>query len=387
MVEITSVREESPKLSAKERLCLIKTINALPPTQFDELVFALNPPKGVISPNNSPQGQRSKELLDWLEGSSGPGLTAADEVLQVLIPHVTKTAPQPLAFVISGKISPSTATELQAFVELLRKKTGDNSIDIAFFEEGSIKVILNGLPEGLAQLQEMVESGEIEQLGVFPVTAVTAVDSNSQDARKARLIQVLRLRGQLLTLKAADSIRDLARYFDLARRLAHYIAHYLDMNGNDRSHIISLTKLLANYIDRAIQLDYIPVLSTQQSAHLSQQSLVMDLAEGNLSAGFYHTITNDLDRFRNNILYMARDISSYASNLDMEKADLRGANLTDINLTGFDLTGADLTYTDVTRTIFGGNPGLTEADKRDLQRRGAIIQDPPSSDVPVMAHR
>ena len=199
MVETTSLREERPKLSARDRLCLIQTINALPPTQFDELVFALNPPKGVVASSTAAQGTRSKDLLDWLEGSSGPGLAAADEVLQVLIPKATKTAPQPVAFVMSGKVSSSTASELQAFVELLRKKTGDNSIDIAFFQESSIKVILNGSPEGLTKLQEMFEAGELEQLDIPPVEAVAPVDTNTQEARKARFVQVLRLRGQSLS--------------------------------------------------------------------------------------------------------------------------------------------------------------------------------------------
>jgi uncharacterized protein YjbI with pentapeptide repeats len=251
--------------------------------------------KGVIAPNTAAQGTRSKDLLDWVEGSSGPGLAAADEVLQDLIPQATKTAPQPLAFVISGKISPSTAAELQAFVELLRKKTGDNSINIAFFQEGSIKLILNGSPEGLAKLQELFEAGELEKLDMPSVEAVTPVDSDSPDARKARLIQALGLRDQ----SSVNLYRFLAR-----------------------------------------------------------------------------TIASDLSRAS------ARDLD-----IDLSKADLSGANLRDIDLTGVDLTGADLAHANVTRTIFGDRSGFTEADKRDLQRRGAIFLDPPSSDVPALVLR
>ena len=46
-----------------------------------------------------------------------------------------------------------------------------------------------------------------------------------------------------------------------------------------------------------------------------------------------------------------------------------------------------LTEADVTGTLFGNNPGLTEADKRDLQQRGAIFVVPPSSDVPSLVLR
>ena len=68
--------------------------------------------------------------------------------------------------------------------------------------------------------------------------------------------------------------------------------------------------------------------------------------------------------------------------LDLRNTDLSGANLRDLGLRGIDLEGTDLTDADVTGTLFGDNPGLTEADKRDLERRGAVFQEPPNSDVP-----
>lgn len=343
MVETNSVREEKPKLSAKDRLCLIQTINALPLTQFDELVFALDPPKGVVASSTAPQGTRSKDLLDWLEGSTGPGLAAADEVLQVLIPKATWTAPQPVAFVISGKISSSTAAELQAFVELLRKKTGDHSIDIAFFQEGSIEVILNGSPEGLAKLQEMFEAGELGQLATPPVEALASVDINTQEARKARLIQTLRLRWQFSdTPNVTDRI----------------------INSP-----ITLVILVIIIIAIAIFIGIIVILLTMAIAPFLKYALARTRTRARARARA---------RARNSIL---------DSDLDLSGADLGGANLRDVNLRKVDLTGANLAYADVTDTIFENNPGLTEADKRDLQRRGAIFLDPPSSDVPAVAQR
>jgi len=373
MVETTSVREERSKLSARDRLCLIQTINALPPTQFDELVFALDPPKGVVSPNNAPQGQRSKDLLDWLEGSSGPGLVAADEVLQILIPKATKTAPQPLAFVISGKISSSTAAEVQAFVELLRKKTGDNSIDIAFFQEGSIKVILNGSPEGLAKLQEMFESGELARLDIPSVEAVVPVDTNTQDAHKARLIQALSLqdRSSVNLDLALDLARDLALALDRARNYDRDLTldHALDIVRDIIRALIRTRDVNRDlYIIRTLD---IPITRDIVRARALTNDLARDI---NITRDIIHDIIRAL-------------ALALASNLNLSGADLSGANLRYINLRGVDLTGTDLTYADVTGTIFGDNPGLTEADKRDLQSRGAIIQDPPSSDVPSLVLR
>ena len=64
-----------------ERLKLIQTLNALPTVQFDEIVFALNPPSGNIPGNSTSQDSRSKALLTWLESSMGPGLVELELVL------------------------------------------------------------------------------------------------------------------------------------------------------------------------------------------------------------------------------------------------------------------------------------------------------------------
>jgi len=68
-------------LSTDSRLKLAKSLNAMPQGQFDEMVTALNPPKGILPPLMSSQSSRVSELLKWAEGSTGPGL---EEVLQVL---------------------------------------------------------------------------------------------------------------------------------------------------------------------------------------------------------------------------------------------------------------------------------------------------------------
>ncbi|MEA5448455.1 pentapeptide repeat-containing protein [Leptolyngbya sp. CCNP1308] len=354
MVETNSVRGEKPKLSAKDRLCLIQTINALPLTQFDELVFALDPPKGVVASSTAPQGTRSKDLLDWLEGSTGPGLAAADEVLQILIPKATWTAPQPVAFVISGKISSSTAAELQAFVELLRKKTGDYSIDIAFFQEGSIKVILNGSPEGLTKLQEMFEAGELEQLITPPVEALASVDINTQEARKARLIQTLRL-----SCGRANRARALARALDTARVHDTALDTALDIARD-------IANTLARDLDTARDLDFNLV---------SYRALTNAIANANaLALALDFNLVGHLDR----ALTLA---------LDLSNADLSGASLRNLNLVGANLADADFTNGDFAGTKFGNNLGLSDTDKRDLQSRGAIFLDPPSSYVPALVLR
>ncbi len=58
------------------RTQLYQFLLSLPGPQFEMVIFDLNPPMGIISPNAAPQGQRVTELLSWLEGPTGPGLEA-----------------------------------------------------------------------------------------------------------------------------------------------------------------------------------------------------------------------------------------------------------------------------------------------------------------------
>lgn len=398
MVETTSLREEKPKLSARDRLCLIQTINALPPTQFDELVFSLDPPNGVVASNTAPQGQRSKELLDWLKGSTGPGLVAADEILQVLIPKATKTAPQPVAFAISGKMGDLPPSELEAIVELLRQKTGDDSLFLAFSREGSIKLILNGSPEGLAKLQEMFEAGELEQLGNPPVEAVAPVDRNSEDARKARLIQALRLscitRINGITRVAYNNIIgaqsfSFASTLDFARGLVRDLDRALNRTVNRALALDDAsTSALIIAVNRESVLDIERALASDDIAKDIESSLEL---VNDLKLKLTNALVNalELELVKTLELVNALELAhKLALDLrDLSNADLSGANLKDLILVGANLTDADITNADVTGTRLGNNLGLSDADKRDLQRRGAIILDPPSSDVPTLGLR
>lgn len=73
--------EAKRKPSPAERLRLIQTLNALPSTQFEELICALNPPPGNIPGSTAPQGIRSAELFKWLESPIGPGLAELEAIL------------------------------------------------------------------------------------------------------------------------------------------------------------------------------------------------------------------------------------------------------------------------------------------------------------------
>lgn len=68
-----------------QRQQIFRLLSGLHPAQFDELIFILMPPSGVVS-DNQPQGKRTKELLSWAESTTGPGLQAVGECLEKFIP-------------------------------------------------------------------------------------------------------------------------------------------------------------------------------------------------------------------------------------------------------------------------------------------------------------
>jgi hypothetical protein len=72
-------------LSLRERLVLVQTLSGLPAAQVEQLIFAMKPPTGVVSPSSAPVANRIAELLGWCEGSSGPGLRELQNCLDSLL--------------------------------------------------------------------------------------------------------------------------------------------------------------------------------------------------------------------------------------------------------------------------------------------------------------
>lgn len=69
----------------QDRLGLYKFVQALPVTQFDSLLFGLNPPKGTVPPASAALGQRVAALFEWLESPIGPGLDALRSALSQVL--------------------------------------------------------------------------------------------------------------------------------------------------------------------------------------------------------------------------------------------------------------------------------------------------------------
>ena len=401
MVEPTKVSEGREELSTADRLHLIQTLNALADIQFDEIIFALKPPKGIIPGKLAAQGNRSTALLDWVESPTGPGLAEMEKVLGMIINIESKSTEKFTAFVISGKINHSTIAEIQAFVQLLRQKTEGNSIDVAFFREGSIKIILSGSPEELGKLQDLVESGELGNIDIY-IEETYHVDTDTTDARKARLIQALKLRNKsldhLLLLRLFHPFRFPYR---LLRRFRFFLFGLF--LGPDIGLLAALFFLFSpifapNLIPKHLQLlsgfsNYfffgLGVFSGSNNWWFGNWINIFFLVQFLYFFFLEYTLTIEL---RNADLSGANLKNAYLGGADLSGANLKNAylgnaNLKESNIQYADLRGTSFINADVNKAIFGSNQGLTEADKRNLQQRGAIFQDPPRSDVASLARK
>jgi len=71
-------------LSFEGRLKLIEDLFKLPEAQFKAIVFALNPPSGILPSDLSALGDRAFALLQWAEGT-GPGLIVLQAALNQIL--------------------------------------------------------------------------------------------------------------------------------------------------------------------------------------------------------------------------------------------------------------------------------------------------------------
>jgi TIR domain len=85
---LSSVAEnanQTPSLSTTQRLQFIRHLNEIVPQHFNMLLFALNPPAGLVPPMPAPQGDRTSALLTWAEAPGGCGLSVLQQLLETIV--------------------------------------------------------------------------------------------------------------------------------------------------------------------------------------------------------------------------------------------------------------------------------------------------------------
>ena len=77
--------DQSRRLSAAQRLQFMRQLNEIVPQQFNMLLFAVDPPAGLIPPMPAAQGDRTSALLMWAEAPGGCGLSVLQESLEAIV--------------------------------------------------------------------------------------------------------------------------------------------------------------------------------------------------------------------------------------------------------------------------------------------------------------
>lgn len=82
--EMESDSVKSSKESERRNEIFLK-LNALPQTQFEQLLFSVKIPPEIVPGPSAPQGNRTYALLTWSESSGGCGLQTISQVLENII--------------------------------------------------------------------------------------------------------------------------------------------------------------------------------------------------------------------------------------------------------------------------------------------------------------
>jgi uncharacterized protein YjbI with pentapeptide repeats len=249
-----------------------------------------------------------------------------------------------LCFAIAGSIEEIDKNKLDAIVALLRKLGGDATIEILDIDEGSIKLILGGSPEALSEIEALFRSGELTEVSGVLVQDVHFLEKDEL------ILLIQKNGGTALNLVGAD-------------------LSGADLSGVDLSEAdLQGTNLFGADLQGANLFGADLSRADLSRANLDEADLIgADLREADLSEA------------------------------DLFGADLSGADLSEANLSGADLSGANLREVDVSRADLGeanlngarfeNNLGLSELNKLEMKKRGAIFQDSPDSDVPSFAGR
>ena len=182
----------SADLSPLERLALITALNSLPDPSFKMLVFALQPPAGVLPSDLAAQGNRVFTLLQWVEGT-GPGLGLLQDILsqitgKPLVERLTKLATADWA-VLFGCFSPYDFAVMQgAFLKAFQE----------VYAKGFWQVRPDNPPlNEPGQIQKLITTYDDPLLAVRFVEQVVAAFKRTEDGKPRDLDDFVQWRDRI----------------------------------------------------------------------------------------------------------------------------------------------------------------------------------------------
>ena len=130
----TSSGSNNAYTDATRRLELFSTLSRLPSPQFEQVIFALNPPPGNMPSAHAPQGNRVKALLDWSE-TIGPGLDAVEKICATVISPQRESTLSPQALI--EHYLQSDTSELESVdIRKIEQALQSNTLDANMLSQG-----------------------------------------------------------------------------------------------------------------------------------------------------------------------------------------------------------------------------------------------------------
>ena len=311
------------------------------------------------------------------------------------------------------------------------KYFGD-AITITDIQEGSIRLIIEGLLEDIEQLIFRFNSGELTEISGFPVMDIQILSKSSDDNEINKLNDKWRLVQEIVSqvvdarnLSGADlSDADLNSTYLNNADLSDADLSDADLTGANltgaqlnHANLIGANLINADLSDANLnrvnlinaKLNCASMHRTNLSeanlkfASLSDANLInADLRHADLRhADLSSAVLMDADLSDANLsgadLIGAALMDADLSNANLSGASLIGADLSDANLSGANLSGANLNFARlidvnligavVKKAQFGDNLGLTEEMELNLKQRGAIFKDSSGNRSKVLSRR
>jgi 3',5'-cyclic AMP phosphodiesterase CpdA len=201
-----TMENRTPSFTPAQRLKLRQTLRALIVSDLNDLIDALQVPKGIIPPSSSDAASRVDALWGWAESPTGIGLNRVQAALDAIInPLVVVPSTEEnlkgnsqvinneqvteWKIVLNGELSDLSLDRQEQIINTLKEIGKDSSLKLKKINIGSIVLILEGSEEGFKVIQALYKQGILTEIHGLPILKVEINKSLSQNFVGDQVIQ------------------------------------------------------------------------------------------------------------------------------------------------------------------------------------------------------
>lgn len=210
----------------------------------------------------------------------------------------------------------NSVEKFKEVIKILRQISSDGSVMMRDIQTGSIKITVDGSEDGINRILSLIKQDERQEIAGFSILRARELNEVEKKSLKSKLLNYIYRYDENTFLNRFEVLRD---------PLSGAI-----LNDDEESNIIRDPLTGADL--RGVDLSEINLSKTNLSG--------ADLSKANLT-----------------------------------KVNFKGANLSKTNFSEANLSAVDFSEANLEGTIFRDNQGLSEKEKIELKRRGAIVKD------------